>query len=236
MSGENYHHLLACYNLEYGQYVPFSVRISTLQMTIQKNKARLKLKRSHLAREIVETVALTILIFVVIHFVIQSYRVEGPSMLPGLQTNEYVLVNKEAYLFHAPERGDVIVFHYPLDTTRDFIKRIIGLPGDTITVDETHVWVNCVLLKEPYISTPANTLGHSWKIPLNAYFVMGDNRPVSDDSRDWGCVPKGYIVGKAVVVYWPLTDWQIINNYSTVYAAVKTTTQQAPTNISACNS
>lgn len=194
------------------------------------------MKRSHLAREIVETVALTILIFAVIHFVIQTYRVEGPSMLPGLTPDEYVLVNKAVYLFHAPERGDVIVFHYPLDTTRDFIKRIIGLPGDTITVDETHVWVNGVQLKEPYVSTSANAIGHSWKVPPNAYFVMGDNRPVSDDSRDWGCVPKDYIVGKAVAVYWPLGNWQIINTYSTVYAAIQTTTPQMLNSNSACSS
>lgn len=198
------------------------------------NKARLKLKRSHLAREIVETIALTILIFAVIHFVIQTYRVEGPSMQPGLTPDEYVLVNKAIYLFHAPERGDVIVFHYPLDTTRDFIKRIIGLPGDTITVDQTNVWVNGVKLKEPYISSAANPTGRTWKIPSNVYFVMGDNRPVSDDSRDWGCVPKDYIVGKAVVVYWPMSNWQLINTYSTVYAAIHSTVPQALNSNNAC--
>ncbi|MGZ6387116.1 MAG: signal peptidase I [Ktedonobacteraceae bacterium] len=192
------------------------------------------MKRSHLAREIVETVALTILIFAVIHFVIQTYRVEGPSMLPGLTPDEYVLVNKAVYLFHAPERGDVIVFHYPLDTTRDFIKRIIGLPGDTITVNQTHVWVNGVELKEPYVSNSVNPTGHTWKIPSNVFFVMGDNRPVSDDSRDWGCVPKDYIVGKAVAVYWPLSNWQVINTYSTVYAAIQTTTPQALNSNNAC--
>jgi len=201
---------------------------------IRMNKARLKLKRSHLAREIVETIALTILIFAVIHFVIQTYRVEGPSMQPGLTPDEYVLVNKAIYLFHAPERGDVIVFHYPLDTTRDFIKRIIGLPGDTITVNQTNVWVNGVKLKEPYISSPANPTGRTWKIPPNVYFVMGDNRPVSDDSRDWGCVPKDYIVGKAVVVYWPMSNWQLINTYSTVYAAIHSTAPQALNSNNAC--
>src|SRR5207247_4823558 len=131
---------------------------------------RLDLKqRSHLAREIVETIALTLIIFLVIRFAIQSYRVSGPSMQPGLQSDEYVLVNKAVYLFHAPERGDVIVFHYPLDTTRDFIKRVIGLPGDTITVDQTHVWINGVKLKEPYISLSANPKGQTWKITQNVY-------------------------------------------------------------------
>ena len=179
------------------------------------------MKRSHLAREIVETIALTLIIFLVIRFAIQSYRVEGVSMQPGLHDNEYVLVNKIAYLFHAPERGDVIVFHFPLDTSKDFIKRVIGLPGDTITVDSTSVRVDGVLLNEPYISERANPQGQRWTVPLNSYFVMGDNRPASDDSRDWGYVPRDDIVGKAVMVYWPLGNWELINTYPTVYAQIK---------------
>jgi len=180
------------------------------------------LKRSHLAREIVETIALTLIIFLVIRFAIQSYRVEGVSMLPGLHDNEYVLVNKIAYLFHAPERGDVIVFHFPLDTSKDFIKRVIGLPGDTIIYDSTMVRVNGVVLKEPYDSQPANPPPpHPWIVPANSYFVMGDNRPASDDSRDWGYVPRSDIVGKAVMVYWPLGNWELINTYPTVYAQIK---------------
>ena len=179
------------------------------------------MKRSHLAREIVETIALTLIIFLVIRFAIQSYRVEGVSMLPGLHDNEYVLVNKIAYLFHAPERGDVIVFHFPLDTSKDFIKRVIGLPGDTITIDSTSVKVDGILLNEPYISERANPQGQRWTVPVNSYFVMGDNRPASDDSRDWGYVPRDDIVGKAVIVYWPPGSWELINTYPTVYAQIK---------------
>ena len=179
------------------------------------------MKRSHLAREIIETVALTLIIFLVIRFAIQSYRVSGPSMEPGLNNDEYVIVNKMAYLFHTPERGDVIVFHFPLNTSEDFIKRIIAVPGDTVKVDSTHVWVDGVLLNEPYISAHANPLAETWKVPANEYFVLGDNRPVSDDSRDWGFVPKDYIVGKAAIVYWPLKNWEFINTYSPVYAAIK---------------
>ncbi len=179
------------------------------------------MKRSHIAREIVETIALTVLIFLVVRFVIQSYHVEGTSMLPGLNGNDYVLVNKVAYLFHPPARGDVIVFHYPLDTTRDFIKRVIGLPGDTIRTDSTHVWVNGVELQEPYISMPLNPNGNVWKVPPGDYFVLGDNRPVSDDSRDWGFVPQSDLVGKAVVVYWPLKSWEFLNTYPQVFAHIK---------------
>lgn len=178
-------------------------------------------KHSHLAREIVETIALTLIIFLVIRFAIQSYRVSGVSMQPGLQNDEYVVVNKMAYLFHAPERGDVIVFHYPLDTTKDFIKRVIGLPGDTITYDSTTVHVDGTLLREPYISQAANPEGKTWIVPQNDYFVLGDNRPVSEDSRYWGFVPKDDVVGKAVMVYWPFNDWQLVNTYPTVYAQIK---------------
>lgn len=180
-----------------------------------------EVKRSHLAREIVETVALTLLIFIAIRFVIQSYRVDGPSMQPGLSTNEYVLVNKVTYLFHVPVRGDVIVFHYPGDPTKDFIKRIIGIPGDVIRTNSTDVWVNGQKLSEPYISVPANPSANTWKVPQNEYFVMGDNRDVSDDSRYWGDVPKDFIVGKAVVVYWPFNNWQVINTYPSVYAHIR---------------
>ena len=179
------------------------------------------MKRSHLAREIVETIALAVLIFIAVRFVVQSYQIDDASMQPGLHGSEFVMVNKVAYLFHAPQRGDVIVFHYPLDTSKDFIKRIIGLPGDTIRVDSTHVWVNNVELKEPYISQASNPQGQVWKVPANEYFVLGDNRPQSDDSRVWGFVPKYDIVGKAVMVYWPVSDWQFINTYPQVFAGIK---------------
>lgn len=180
------------------------------------------MKRSHLAREIIETFALTLIIFLVIHFTVQNYMIDGTSMQPGLNNNQYVLVNKLAYLFHAPERGDVIVFHFPRDTNKDLIKRVIGLPGDVIVTDLTTVKVNGVVLKEPYISVPANPSGNKWIVPPNEYFVMGDNRQVSDDSRDWGFVPKSYIIGKAVLVYWPLNNIQIINTYSPIFSAIRT--------------
>ncbi|GAC1567951.1 MAG: signal peptidase I [Ktedonobacteraceae bacterium] len=178
-------------------------------------------KSSHLAREIVETLALTLIIFLVIHFTIQNYQVDGPSMQPTIISNQYVLVNKQAYLFHPPQRGDVIVFYWPIDTTKDLIKRVIGLPGDTIVLTSTTVQVDGVVLKEPYVKTPYNPEARKWVVPANDYFVMGDNRPASDDSRDWGFVPKSYIIGKAVMIYWPLNSWQIINTYPAVFSNIK---------------
>jgi signal peptidase I len=178
-------------------------------------------KRSHLARDIVETLVLTLLLFLVIRFAIQNYHVQNISMQPTLNSDEFVVVNKMAYLFHAPERGDIIVFHWPRDTRQDFIKRIIGIPGDTVTVDSANVWVNGVLLKEPYISSRFSASANVWKLAKDQYFVMGDNRPYSDDSRDWGFVPKSFIVGKAVMVYWPFNKWQFINTYPAVFAHIK---------------
>lgn len=142
-------------------------------------------------------------------------------MNPGLVTDEYVMVNKISYLFHNPERGDVIVFHYPHDVTQNYIKRVIGLPGDHIVVDSTNIWVNGQKLNEStYISKAYNSGGNSWVVPTNDYFVLGDNRPVSDDSRDWGFVPRSYIIGKAALVFWPLPQTHFINTYASVYANI----------------
>ncbi len=178
-------------------------------------------KSSHLAREIVETLALTLVIFLVIHFTIQNYQVDGTSMESSLHNSQYVLVNKQAYLFQQPARGDVIVFVFPQDTTKDLIKRVIGLPGDTIVTTSSTVQVDGVILNEPYVKVPYNLEGRQWVVPPNNYFVMGDNRQFSDDLRYWGFVPKSYIIGKAVMIYWPISNWQFINTYSSVFTAIK---------------
>ncbi len=142
-------------------------------------------------------------------------------MQPGLHDNEYVLVNKLAYLFHGPSRGDVIVFHYPKDPNQDFIKRVIGLPGDQISWTTTQVVVNGVTLKEPYLSAPSNLTNQpTFTLAPNQYFVMGDNRPQSSDSRSWGPVPKDYIIGKATVLFWPLGNWEVIPTFSSTFAAI----------------
>jgi signal peptidase I len=178
-------------------------------------------RRAHLAREIIETIVLTVVIFVAIRYSVQTFRVDGSSMQPGLNSDEYVLVNKLAYLFSGPARGDVIVFHWPVDPTQDFIKRVIGLPGDTINVTPNQIIVNGITLNEKaYISAPVNATPRVFKLPANEYFVMGDNRPYSSDSRSWGTVPRDYIIGKATVVFWPLGNWEVIPTYSSVFASV----------------
>ncbi len=114
----------------------------------------------------------------------------------------------------------MIVFHYPRDTHRDFIKRVIGLPGDIINVTDTSVIVDGRTLQEPYVSDTSNFGNDTWKLGPNQFFVMGDNRPNSLDSRTWGPLDRSYIIGKAVVVYWPVTNWELINSFPTVFAAI----------------
>ena len=184
-------------------------------------KEPVKKSSAHFTREIIETVVLTVLLFLAIHFTVQNFLVDGSSMQPGLHTGEYVLVNKLAYTFHAPQRGDVIVFELPQDTSENLIKRVIGLPGDKLVLTQNTVTVDGVTLNEPYISAPQNIQVQTVTVPPGDYFVMGDNRPVSDDSRDWGFVPKDDIIGKAVMVYWPLANWESINTYQSVYDQIK---------------
>ncbi len=165
-------------------------------------------KRYRLVREIIETLVLTVLMFLVIRLAVQNFNIDGMSMEPNLHNQELVLVDKWSYRFNKPGRGDVIVFVAPPNPAQDYIKRIIGLPGDVITIRDTQVFVNGKALDEPYIDP--HLQGNPYApttnliIPSGAYFVLGDNRNGSSDSRDWGCVPQGNVVGRAALVYWPL--------------------------------
>lgn len=184
--------------------------------------------------ELIQTLVLAALIFLVVRGVAQNFRVEGPSMEPGLHDGQYLLVNKAVYfrldmdtlskyipfinggstryLFHAPERGDVIVFRYPNDPSRDFIKRVIGVPGDTVSIQEGVVSVNGVPLEEPYINFATGGDKEAVVVPPGNYFVLGDNRANSSDSRSWGFVPEENIIGKAMFSYWPLSELGGVGN------------------------
>jgi len=189
----------------------------------QKQDATQGQRRFRFMREILETIILTVLLFLVIRFAVQNYRVDGVSMQPTLQNGEYILVDKASYYLHPPHRGDIIVFEWPVDTTQDFIKRVIGVPGDHVQVTATgQVIVDGDSLKEPYIA-PAPDPYQPTNIVLKPgqYFVMGDNRGDSSDSRIWGPVPTQDIIGRAILVYWPLSNLEIIPNYSSVFAAIR---------------
>ncbi|HSD82885.1 MAG TPA: signal peptidase I, partial [Anaerolineae bacterium] len=144
-------------------------------------------RRSHVLREIVETVLLTAAIFLLVNAATGRYRIEGDSMEPNLHNGEYVLIDKISYLLHPPERGDVVVF-VPPNGERDYIKRIIGLPGDTVEIKGGRVYVNDIVLDEPYLKNLTNTDMPASSVKEGRYFVMGDNRNNSSDSRVFGAI------------------------------------------------
>lgn len=165
-----------------------------------------------------ETILLSIILFLVINAISARVRVDGFSMRPTLNDGEYVLVNKLAYRLGEPERGDIIVFRFPIDPTEDFIKRVIGLPGDKVVIDNGKVLVNNVPLEEPYIAAAPQYEG-IWDIPGGHLFVLGDNRNDSSDSHAWGLLPEENVIGKALLIYWPPADWNYLDHPQVVVAA-----------------
>lgn len=167
-------------------------------------------KESSLGSEIkdwVISIAIAVVLALFIrHFVVELYLVDGPSMRPTLQNQERLVVNKFIYNLHDPERGDILVFQYPKDPSRDFIKRVIAIPGDTIEIKDGHVYVNGELKNEPYILSTTRGDYPLATVPEGHIFVMGDNRNNSEDSRfaDVGMVPFDLIKGKAILIFWPL--------------------------------
>jgi len=228
--------------------------VATAGMVLTGGEQRRRWRR--IAWELTQTLVLAVMIFLLVRAIAQNFRVEGPSMEPGLHDGQYLLVNKavyfklnvgnlakfipfidaedgeEKFLFHGPQRGDVIVFRYPKDPDRDFIKRVIGVPGDRVSVQDGIVYVNDVPLEEDYIADHAGrdldslasvecTSGDDEVIPPGNYFVLGDNRPNSSDSRSWGCVPEDYIIGKAMLSYWPLSELGGVGNRSLDLGIIK---------------
>ena len=148
----------------------------------------------------------------IITFLYQPVRVEGTSMLPRLEDRDRLFINKFVYHVSAIERGDVVVFRYPRDPEKSYIKRVIALPGDTLRIDRGHVYVNGRLLHEAYVP-PEYRDDRSMAemvVPAESYFMMGDHRSISSDSREFGPVERSLIYGKAVFVYWPARDAGVV--------------------------
>lgn len=186
--------------------------------------------------EVGQTLVLAAIIFLMVRGVAQNFRVEGPSMEPGLHDGQYLLVNKAVYfkldlgtlskyipfigddgskfLFHGPERGDVIVFRYPRDPSRDFIKRVIAVPGDAVSIRDGKVSVNGKVIEENYLDESTRGNLDETVVPEGSYFVLGDNRSNSSDSRSWGFVPEENIIGKAMFSYWPMSEVGGVGNHS----------------------
>jgi signal peptidase I len=180
-------------------------------------------------KNIIRDALITILIAVVVYLglrtAIQSFRVDGPSMLPNFETGQWVLVNKLAYKLGTPHRGDVIVFRSPHDPTANLIKRVIGLPGESVELKNGVVYVHkangeVITLEEPYIPDPDTRPFTGTTIPKGEVFVLGDNRRVADDSRYGWLVPQTDIIGKAWLSTWPPGDWGLAANRVPVEEAV----------------
>ena len=181
-------------------------------------------------REILEALALAIVVFIVIQASAQNFRVEGSSMAPTLEGQQYLLVNKLVYFkfdterfsriipfweadesnvsspFRQPRFGEIIVFHFPREPKRDFVKRVIGLPGDAVEIVDGKVKVNGAIYHEPYLNATFSDNMAPVTLQDREYFVMGDNRSHSNDSRNWGPVPEENVVGKVWLIYWPFSE------------------------------
>jgi len=172
--------------------------------------------------DILEVVVFAVAIFLFVYLlIVQPHKIKGTSMEPNFPSGEYLLTDKVSYRFREPKRGEIIVFMAPTSNSDEFIKRIIALPGETIMIENESIYINGQLLNEPYLSYNINTLpgnflqeNDAMTIPFNNYFVMGDNRPFSSDSRSWGYVPKENITGRAWFIYWPLGSIGLIKDIS----------------------
>ena len=188
-----------------------------------------------LAREIMEAVLLALIALVVLQGTVRNFKVEGSSMSPTLQGGQYLVVDQVSYFkvdmerlsrivpfwdaagadpqfaFDPPARGEIIVFRYPQDPTKDFVKRVLGLPGETVEVRSGTVYINGEALRESYLQRADSSSARSITLGEREYYVIGDNRRNSNDSRAWGVVPENNIVGRVWLVYWPWEDVHIVN-------------------------
>ena len=180
-----------------------------------------KFLKSIFNRENVEVVVTAVILALIIRtFVVQAFKIPTGSMRPTLIEGDRILVNKFIYRFTKPKRGDIIVFKYPEDKKKDFIKRLIALEGETVSIDDGDIWVDGILVENPqkikqiyYYNKPDAPFGadqSNVNVPESSYFVLGDNSASSRDSRYWGFVPKEYLVGKAFIIYWPLNRLRLL--------------------------
>ena len=194
---------------------------------------------ARVGREIIEAVVLATVVFMLLQVTVRNFKVDGSSMDPTLEDGQYLLVNRLVYLrveldrlakivpfwkageglsrhaIHAPKRGEVIVFEFPdsnpNNSRKDFVKRVVGLPGETVRMFDGKVFVNEEVLDEPYLSQKDHSNVSEVTLGEGEYYVLGDNRAHSNDSRSWGAVPEANIRGKVWMVYWPAPGIQIIN-------------------------
>ena len=189
-------------------------------------------------RELIETALLSVAVFLVLHLSVQNFRVEGSSMVPTLTEGQYIIANKiiyssvsidtlagflpfiqtsgkgeSLYTFHPPEHGEIIIFNFPSDQSRDLVKRVIGVPGDTIEIQTGQVIRNGEPIEEPYVVNKDRRTYDLVEVPENSYYVLGDNRRSSSDSRDWGFLSDEHVVGRAWIGYWPMDSIGVLQAF-----------------------
>jgi len=167
-------------------------------------------------REIVETIALALVIFLLVRLAAQNFRIEGSSMEPNLHNGQFLIVNKLVYYLHPPERGDVIVFQAPDSPRKDYIKRVVGLPGEEVEIVDGQVFVNGLRLEESYIAEPGSRSWGPEVVGDFEYLVLGDNRRNSRDSTNWGMLDGNAIIGKGWICYWTPKDLGLVPHYTFV--------------------
>jgi signal peptidase I len=201
-------------------HAPAEPSTDDIQTAVQQPRLR---KQRSFIRELIETILLIAGIYTFVNLATARFVVDGDSMLPNFETDQFIIVSRLSYIIGEPQRGDVVVFHYPENPDRDFIKRVVGLPGETLSIFGGRVYVNGRLLDEPYIDLPYRETfctgvrypdSCTWLLGPDEYFVLGDNRNHSKDSEDFGPVAREYIVGRAFVRYWPVADWGMITHWS----------------------
>lgn len=190
-----------------------------------------------LGREILEAVLLALVALLLLQGTVRNFKVEGSSMYPTLEGGQYLVVDQVSYFkvdlerlsrlvpfwavneadtrfaFDPPTRGEIIVFRYPRDTTKDFVKRVVGLPGDTVEVRSGIVYIDGEPLREPYLQRMDRSSSRRITLGPKEYYVIGDNRRNSNDSRAWGVVPEENIVGRVLLVYWPWEDFHVVDSH-----------------------
>lgn len=190
---------------------------------------------SRVGKDIIEALVLAVVVFMLLQTTVRNFKVDGSSMDPTLKGGQYLLVNRLVYLrfdlerlskivpfwqtrnqspryaIHAPKRGEIIVFKFPLDPKKDFVKRVVGLPGDVVEMRDGRVIINRKVLEEPYLENKDGSNRDPVRLGKGEYFVLGDNRSHSNDSRSWGPVPEANLQGKVWMVYWPLPGIQFLN-------------------------
>jgi len=165
-------------------------------------------------REVGITILIAIAVFVLLRLTVQSYTVVMSSMEPNFQEGECIMVNKVCYRSAGPQRGEVIIFDPPFNSQYPFIKRVIGLPGETVEIKDEKVFIDGIPLEEEYIMAPPNYTMPAQEIPESEYFVLGDNRNNSNDSHSSWTVPRDNIIGRAWFTYWPPSKLGVVKHYS----------------------